>query len=104
MLIISTNRTQQVLQIISTKPRIHIGNFGLQLRFISFRKATRNDHLAYLTFFLQRAVLEDGIDGFLLGVVDKTASVNDYNIVLAYLVGLVNNVELVAFELAHENF
>jgi hypothetical protein len=48
--------------------------------------------------------LEDGVDGFLLGIIDKAAGINDGRIDVLMVDRVENNFEIIGFQLLHQQF
>ena len=64
-------------KVIDTKEGIDFGDLFPQLILVPFRKAAHNIYIFNEICLLGGDILKNGIDGFLFGIVDKPAGIDD---------------------------
>jgi len=88
-------------QVSRTEPGIYFRNLLLEIVLIALGKAAGNVYFVDDSLFLGVYIPENGIDLFLLGVVDETTSIDDHHAGVVRL-GFVNSVDAVAPQLCEQ--
>ena len=73
-------------------PAVHLGDFGRQLAAVTLGKTAHYVYSVDVAVGLLTAGIQDGFDGFFLGIADKAAGV-DNHCTMAEAVGIVHGVD-----------
>ena len=103
VLVIGLHALQQGGQFERTEPGIYFGYFQGQLLAIALRKASGDVQFFDFTLTFQRRVLNNGVNAFLFGHINKSAGVYHHHIgvAVAFLVG---HFKIVAAQLRNQVF
>jgi len=87
----------------STKKCIDLRNLLFQIVLVALRKTSGHINFIYEALLFGIHILQDRINRFLLGIVDKSAGIDDDDVVILG-VGLVAGVDAVASQLGQKDF
>lgn len=91
-------------QLVYTKILIYFRDFPGKLFFVTLGEASHNKKVFQATFFFGLDKLKNCIDGFLLGIENKSAGVDDCSIENIFFGGIEDQLEMARIKLFHENF
>ncbi len=77
--------------------------FLFKIVFVALRETAGNIHLFDQPLFFCIYITKNGVDGFLFGIVNKTAGINHDNVCIV-LFRFMGSINLVAFQLGEQNF
>ena len=103
LLVVCAQFFQQKGQIPRAKIPVHVGDFALQIRLIPLRQTAGYKHLLHLSALLFLHIGQNGIDGFLLGIVNKTARVDHNHFAFFFARRFVDHVFSSSLQLAHQH-
>ena len=86
-----------------TKILIDIRNFFFQVLFIPFREAAHYINMVNQAFFLGPDETQNRIHGFLFGILDKSACIDNDGLVPKGF-GIMNNCQVIGIDLLHQEF
>jgi hypothetical protein len=102
VLIICAEGLKELWQIACAKEFIDVGNFFFQFRFVALAQAARDDELFDVTIFFSLRIFENGVDAFLLGIINKATGVYYDN--FGFALTFMGNVHFVSPQLSHQYF
>ena len=100
--VIGVELLQQARKVAGTEPGIHQWDFLFEIVLVALRKTTGNVDFFNQAIFLGIDIAKDSVNGFLFGIVDKPARIDDHNIGIV-LLGFMSGINLVAFELGEQH-
>ena len=93
---------QQFLVVELPIPPIHLRNLTLQVGQVAFRETAHNVEPLNATLGLGLGKLQDGVDAFLLCVVDEAAGIDDHNLTLG-VIAIMGTMEAVGLHQPHQH-